>query len=1038
MRSILAVVLLVAQVSVSEVGARPVRLLDDGTASIFPACSASYSTQCAFVNAYRLVESLSSTLSQSTDVDTVLEQVSNKTYNGEDALHFAPYILETTNMTCVANGRNSSFNGKTMAEIAKTFMSVNTLQTGLEEEIRKAVNESEDGWFKLFLSSEDRPNEPISHYGYAKKILVNATQDEYIILAALAKRSLPRIDTVTCPNGVNRLCSITNARALIGDALSRAMDVTTEEELMEVWTDIAYPTDTSLADGRWYVFALERLTPQTIVGHINLNYIGMAYYTLIKSLQPHLNEEEVLEQELLFEVAGGNGGTWLAYNFSLGSEAVLPKVSYIAGFQRFGVEYILGTGFNHLRDPEVKAAFCTQCEANSNAPCAIGNTQSLVAHAEVGFLINVSKSEAVERLHSGSEYKMAGNFGIILVRYDGNLEADSLLTSSTSLNESLAARYIDEDATDLIHELLKDKANQGGGWIKLPGSPSHPDFVALVRKISKYNEAYYLFTGYADQHPSVTSNCSSHFDDKCAEENTKAVVGQIVTAIQLTTSDAEFQTILDDINSGVNGTLTLPPDFYGILLNEEYEMIAFGGEEERGDWNASIIESYLKFVQQRQYVTSLGNEFPDLLHVAAYEVGGSYLEVEWNRSSDDSSEIRHIFTQVATRTSDSGIDQTYYVLSMFIANPEPAQCNSDNDCPENSFCVLDDHDHDEEHGLYRCACGFYYKAVFAKEVSECTESPVNIYSMTCEIDSSKFKFSRINAFARFLAAFCILLAILCLVWTTRSIRSPVLVASQPFLLYFIIVGAFLSSISIILISIDDYGTVSAGSTGLSEKANMACMTQSWFWGLGFMFMFCSMFIKIRRASRIVKGTQRNLRRIKGISLKNALSSMAVLFSIEIILLATWSIKAPLKLVRFENNPNNASCEHPDASFYFALIFLYHSALMIYGVFLGLKCRNVNGLYDEVKYLNLGMQSYLQVNVVTCLVLFLVKEDTVSAIFSSATWIFLNTTTTLCFIFTPKMYFSYYSTPTSTSVDVSESGKRTTLRSYKGSYIESVH
>lgn len=1001
-------------------GTRPARLLDDGTAPNFPACSASYSTQCSFNNAHRIVDALAVDLEN--DAVSVLANVNDKVYNPTDSYYFSPFVFESTGMTCVANGRNTSFNGMTIEEIAFELNIVTRQRTQnqtLSSEIAAAANPSSDGWFEFIFTSEDRLTEPIAHFGYASQATYSGAT--YIVFVSFAKRTLPRLDVDLCPNGVNRLCSITNVRSLIGTVLTRAMSVQTGEHLREIWAEVSYPIDTSFRDATWYLFAYELDFPQRVLGHKNLNYVGMTHFNLTYSVQPDVTKANGTELHFIMANAALGGGGWATYDWMIGDQSTLiQKVSFLTGFELFGTKYMVGSGFNHVRDASVEATRCTTCSASLNEPCSIGNVKSLQAHAHVELLTNVPVDEIFDSLANSGEYSMDGGFGIALIRYDQFVQIDTLEPSSNTLEDVFIARGVDTSDVDAVHEMLKTKANTGGGWLSLPGANDSEEFVMLINKINKANQTYYLFNGYKNARAAVNATCSTASNGPCSEDNAKAIVGQVSTSMYIAISNGNLQSVFEEINTGQNASFLAGVNFYTIVLDDDFNLVAFGDPEVSEGWDFSEVQSYLTFVQQQQFVSSLGNEFLTELRKAAFEVGGGFTTVSWNNAQDGTIETRIVFVNAVKVPTTGGSETSYYVMSMFTEAPEAPLCSSlseSDSCPDNSYCVLD------ETSIPRCTCGFYYEASFQYINSSCTDTLTHETTMTCVVDTLKAGVETVKSIGIALGSINYILAIVCITWTIFMRRHVIVKASQPAVLVLVAVGTLISSTTIFFIVRDDSIGPPAGD-GSNDIANWACMAQPWFYGLGFSITYCSMIVKLQRVARVFKGAAQMKRKLKGVSLKVTMGYLAGLLAIEAVVLLVWTMSDPLKFVRPDDDPINGSCKSPTASNFVIVMALYHLGLLFYGAYLSYKCRKMNGVFAETKYLSLAMISNLQVLLLALPVILLTAGDTETSTFIRAIAVFLNDFSTTCLIFLPKMYFCIHGPPDSTGVGATTLTKKT--------------
>ncbi|GBG32275.1 Metabotropic glutamate receptor-like protein E [Hondaea fermentalgiana] len=982
-----------------------IHLLDNQIVPIFPACSASYATPCAFNNVYRLVESLVARIEVTSNTASILANVDAGEHNVN--FGFTPYIFNATSMACLANGRDTNFNGLTLDKIA---MASSTLvqQEEISDEIRQAVTSSQgSGWLKFtFVSEDDVFPDPIRHLMYVREA-TNDAGETFVVMASLAQRSLPRMDVDACPVNVNRRCSITNVRSLVGSALSHALSVRTPADLRALWTEMTYPEDTTFVDGSWYVFSSSMGGPSgtnIFVAHSNPDWIGLTTYELFEEYD--FFNGTILE--VAFSDAAQRGGGWARYDWFL-SVPTQVKVSFVVGVELFGQQYYLGAGFMHTRDPATPSALCATCSANYSEPCAIGNALSLSAHAEVE-LLTVTETGFDEL--ASDPYRMDLGFGVLVVDVENRtVMADSL--DDTTWGEDVTAAFAAREIAnaDTSHAALVALANQGGGWIALPGDGMAADFAGYVTKVNKYERAYYLLSGYRRDRAPIVEDCSADYAHECSEVNAKALIGHLVSEIQLASSAQDLETLLTAINSPLDQTYAVGPDFNAIVLDENFAILALEDAAGRDDWETAVKgETFVTYVQQHEAVSSLGNDFETTLRAKAFEVGGEAFEVAWN-DAYGSITSKVIFVQAAKRPTASGSESTYYVLTMFSNEPAPTLCSAG--CPENAYCV------DHGTGLpLRCECGFYYTVQYenSTEESACTNTFTNTLVMTCIEDEEKMSILSVKSIAQALGSLNLGVALLCITWTVAMRKTTIVRVSQPMLLVLVGAGTMVSSSTIFMMTIDDSVGRPAGS-GANARANIACMAQPWFYGLGFALTYCSMIVKLRRVAKVFKSAA-SLKKVKGVSLRVTLMFLVGLLSVEVLLLMLWTVIDPLKFERPDEDPLNGSCKSPLASTFVGLLAAYHLSLLFYGANLSYQCRKVNGVFAETKYLSLAMIGNLQVLLLALPVIILTADDAGTSIFIRSIAVFLNDLSTTLLIFGPKMYFSMFGPPDSSGTGTS--------------------
>ncbi|GBG32280.1 Metabotropic glutamate receptor-like protein E [Hondaea fermentalgiana] len=943
----------------------------------------------------------------------ILDQVNAQEFNIKDAYGFVPYIFDADSMRCIANGRNAvGFSNLTLEEMALS-LGVTTTQDGLSEEVLLASAEDSDGWFKFNFVSEDFDGEPVSFLGYANRI--DVIGHSYVIVAGFAHRYLPRPPVETCPTTVNRLCNIVTAQSLVGAALYSAMTADTPAELRETWNDITFSTDTTYQEGGWYVFAYgfgENFTSGAFA-HKRSDWIEKTLFDISLSIVPDVSKQNGTRLHEHFVAEALSGGGWASYDWAVSSTATAQeKVSYVAGLRRFGNDYYVGAGFNHIRDPAAESALCGTCSVEYSEPCAMSNVLTLAAHAQVDILTRSEEDGLFVGINNvnSEEYIMPGGFGVLIVDYaTRTVMADTVDASLVGADAAaaFAVRHIGEVST--ADAKLKDLADLGGGWLELAGEDNVSSFAAFVQKLVTDDNEYYLILGYRRERAPVTEACSSMYSAPCSEISSQALIGEIVTDIQLASSDAEVSAILVEINAG---NVTVGPDFYPIILDENLNIVAHGDVTAHQGWNMSDPQPYVDFLQQTESVTSLGDSFEANVVYNAFKLGGGTFSVSWN-DAFGSSVDKIVSVQAARQVSaaDGGVTW-YYVMTMYIDAPAPTLCSDG--CPANGYCT----EEDSSDGLpARCECGFYYTAVYADASNEtCASTLTRNLTMTCEVDEDKAGVSSIKLIARVLGGMNSAFALGCIVWTIAMRNNAIVRASQPVLLILVGFGTMTSSMTNFVMAVDDSVGPAAGE-GKNDLANWACMAQPWFYGIGFAITFSTMIVKLRRVVKVFRSAAR-MKKARGVSLKTAVQVLIFLVAIEAIGLLAWTLTDPLQFVRPSDDPLNGACESPHSSIFVWFMAAYHLGLLMYGAVLSYQCRKVNGVFAEAKYLSLAMVSNLQILVLALPVIKLTANDEQTSMFIRAIAIFLNDFSTCALIFCPKVYFCIFGPPESSGFGTS--------------------
>lgn len=997
---------------------RQERFIDPGLTYSIPGCSANYNAPCSFNLVNRLVKEIAKDILNVNNDTKVLEKVNSEGYDPVETSHFHPYVFDAVTMECVASARNASFIGKTIEEIVLE-LNVPIRQEHLSEEFYNASLPSHHGWLQFIFLSEDFEDDPVTHLAYVMQAQ-SSSGKLYVIMSCFAQRTATRVESESCPYSVNRRCSLENALSLVGNMIYRAITVESTAQLRILWEDATFPQDAYLREGNFYnfMFGFGNSTPHYSYAHIRDDWIGLS----IDEISQLFVSTDIQNGTLIHEnFANGakSGGAWVDYTWTTSdAENIAYKVSYVAGLNLFGSTYYVGAGFNHERDDEVHSALCETCSTNYSEPCSIGNALSLSAHAEVELLANGANAETFQHINSDDIFTINGGFGVLIVDYqNGTVMSDSAHNSTIGQDVGFAFSRRHITNRNISHALLKSKASSGSGWIRLPTEPGYGDYIAMVSRLSEDNEDYYVMTGYLATRAPTVEICSAMYSGSCSAVNTRALVGEVVTALQTCSSDAEFQIVLDEINMGVNSSFTVQPNFYAHVLDEDFNLIAFGDSSLWKGWSSESPESFLTYVREAHSVTSVGEDFLQDMKASAFEQGGGFVTVEWVEAGSGASNVT-FFSLIAQHTNDYGVRKNYYVSSWYFNADPPTLCSDG--CQENSYCVSDGNDGLPGH----CECGFYYVEQSNDSGEDtCSETTTSNPFMTCAYDPDKETTSKVKTIARALGAINCIFALGCIVWTIYMRNYTIVKASQPLLLVLVGVGTIVSSMTIFAMTIDDIVGPPAGD-GDNNRANGACIAQTWFYGIGFAITYCSMIVKLRRVGKIFQHAAQ-MKKARGVSMGSTFASLLALLSVEVIVLIVWTSTDTLRFVRPEDSPLNGACESSNARAFVIILALYHLLLLLYGARLSYRCRKVNGVFAETKYLSLAMIGNLQVLLLALPVIVLTADDAATSMFIRSIAVFINDFSTTALIFCPKMYFNVFGPPDSSGAGTSVLGRTTT-------------
>lgn len=247
----------------------------------------------------------------------------------------------------------------------------------------------------------------------------------------------------------------------------------------------------------------------------------------------------------------------------------------------------------------------------------------------------------------------------------------------------------------------------------------------------------------------------------------------------------------------------------------------------------------------------------------------------------------------------------------------------------------------------------------------------------------------------------VFVALSTIVFTIYKRNAGVIRASQKFFLILISLGTIISAISIYLDSFDDTETSPrAGLLGLNIQGNFGCNATVWFYCIGFVLTFSSLFAKLWRTKKVFNNKKLGKVSISDYDVLYIILSMC---AAEIIVLAIWTTSSPLKYVRSEDGLE-ASCKSEGSLVYLAILGVYHVIILGYGNVLAYETRNVNAVFSESKFIMIAMIANLQVLFLGGCILVLVYSDPVTGMMIKALIIFLNDMTVQLLIFGPKVFY----------------------------------
>jgi len=266
------------------------------------------------------------------------------------------------------------------------------------------------------------------------------------------------------------------------------------------------------------------------------------------------------------------------------------------------------------------------------------------------------------------------------------------------------------------------------------------------------------------------------------------------------------------------------------------------------------------------------------------------------------------------------------------------------------------------------------------------------------------------------------MSVLAIVWTILLRKKTIVRASQPIFLIIIALGCVVISSSIIPMGIEaEYRYTKDVTNGLlTEKPNVAvevadraCMAFPWLYGIGFTITFSALFAKLWRIRFIFSAATSFVR--KKVEAKDVAVIMVIMLMVELVILLTWQIVAPLK---WERNilvtdsygfaiKSVGQCTSQSGRWFLLTLIILHILCLLYALYLSYVTRSIPSMFSESKWIAAAIISMLQILVLAIPIHLIVEENTKGTFFVRACVVFLQSATVTIFVFAPKMFVYYY-------------------------------
>lgn len=188
----------------------------------------------------------------------------------------------------------------------------------------------------------------------------------------------------------------------------------------------------------------------------------------------------------------------------------------------------------------------------------------------------------------------------------------------------------------------------------------------------------------------------------------------------------------------------------------------------------------------------------------------------------------------------------------------------------------------------------------------------------------------------------------------------------------------------------------------------SCMAVPWFYGMGFVITFSALFAKIHRVILVFRAGLQMQR--KQVTMADVFPVMGIMFVIEVAILLTWQLVAPLKWEReivdeLDGYPLSSvgSCTGGTTGWYFYLaLVIFHVLCLCYALVLCFQAKNINSDFAESSYVSLAVVFMFQVLVLAVPISALVRDNSDVFYFVRAAAVFLQNFTVVVLIFVPKI------------------------------------
>lgn len=288
------------------------------------------------------------------------------------------------------------------------------------------------------------------------------------------------------------------------------------------------------------------------------------------------------------------------------------------------------------------------------------------------------------------------------------------------------------------------------------------------------------------------------------------------------------------------------------------------------------------------------------------------------------------------------------------------------------------------------------------------EAPIFVFDYTPPrfYHEENYISSSLDAVGYFLLAVMTFMSLVCALFLYLNRKEWHVKVSQPQLLGVVILGCFLSSLSIPFM-----GSETGQHQDNIDFVDSSCMVVPWFYGIGFVLTFSMLFAKIMRVKLIfvAANDQTKTGKKKKIGLSSVIHIVAFMLLFELAILVSWQVFSPLEWQREITAEENGlvvesygECRSDYGFFFYAALVIFHILCLLYALVLCIQTSHIDSSFAESKYISLSVAFMFQVLLLAVPISALVRDNTEVFYLVRVLAIFLQNFTVLALLFIPKM------------------------------------